>query len=174
MEKSQEWYQLKVKMESGMPLGADLDMHIARFKEIVYIRNLNLESEEVKGFFVKSMPPAFHPGALKNQEGKYRSFTELEQFAQEGRNCFDEYLRGKAKELVGSVAVIAPGTSESTYQGNRAANITRPVATSIQDHVPKRFDKQSRLQRVRCHICHKWGHLAKDCKNKPPEQKKQE
>jgi len=39
----------RIEMECGMALGTDLDAHIANFKDMVYIRGLNLESEEVKG-----------------------------------------------------------------------------------------------------------------------------
>ena len=77
LENSHEWFELKVKMESGMPLSSDLDIHIAQFKEIAYARGLDLEGEETKGFFVKSMPPAFLPGILKNPDGKYWKFSEI-------------------------------------------------------------------------------------------------
>ena len=169
LEKSHDWVELKVKMESGMALSEDLDMHIARFKEIAYARGLDLENEQVKEYFVKSMPPAFHPRILKNSEGQFLSFSELEHFAQEGKQCFEEHLRNKSKEDKGSVAAMVSGASVGAHQG--AWPPFRTQAKTMMDDPNERGEpqKQSKFQHVRCHLCHRWGHIAKDCWKKKKE-----
>jgi len=102
--RSEEWAKLKVKFEQKEALGENTDTHILTFKYVVYLEEMNLEDERTKQYFVQSLPPTFLPSVLMNDDGKYKSFTELESFALQGSKGFDEYFARK-KPL--SIAAIS-------------------------------------------------------------------
>jgi len=97
MKDSDEWHQLRFKMDTGKALDTNVDMMIAHFKGMIYALDRDLESEETKELFIRALPLTFHPDILMGPDGKYKSFSELEKFVQRGRKGFEE--KGSKKRV---------------------------------------------------------------------------
>lgn len=84
-------------------------------------------------------------------------------FAQEGNERFEGHLQTKTKEAGGSMAVLTSGAPVEAFQGEDPST-TKRWATVAKPEGPVESNKQSRSSSVKCYLCHRRGHKAKDCR----------
>jgi len=80
MKDQPEWAKLRIEMETGRMVENNIDLLIAHFKELAYAMDYDLEDEKTKELTVKILPSIFHPAVLRNPDGKYKAFSDLERW----------------------------------------------------------------------------------------------
>ena len=163
MVRREDWFQLKTQVERGIPLSDNLNTHIFFFKRVAMYMGLEVEGEDTKRLFIRSLK--YLPMALaKNPDGSFKSFAGIIQMALEDKDKF----HGSQKES-------APPSEQGGEDPTAAMAMKRPRYGNGENNNPGKYrnvkGKKSRNSVV-CYNCGKRGHIASQCR--APKNKKKE